>query len=79
MGNLWGVERRQGEWRDLDSGTGERVLSLDQGMRGPGGEAGECKVEVIVPEVLHLEHQSKVMRRAVLCDSFLSKTDFGRC
>ena len=59
VGNLGGVERRQGAWRDLDSGTVERVLSLDQGMMGPGEGEGECKVEVIVPEVPHLGEHSK--------------------
>ena len=58
VGILGGVGRTaRGAWTDLGSGTGERVLSLEKGMRGLGGEAGGCKEEVIVPEVLHLQQQ----------------------
>ena len=60
-GVLWilaGVGRRLGLlWIDLGCGMGEMVLSLDKGMRELGGEAGGCREEVIVPEVLHLQQQ----------------------
>ena len=68
-GNLEGVGRTLGAWTDLGSGLGERVLSLDQGMMGPGEGEGECKVEVIVPEVPHLGEHSKMMRKSTYAKS----------
>ena len=74
VGILGGVGRTApGAWIDLGSCSGEEVLSLGMGMRELEGEAGECKEGVIVPEVLHLQQQSKIKKSNIYIDLYLHK------
>ena len=58
LGLLGDVGRRLGLLEiDLGCDMGEKVLSLDKGMRELEGEVGGCKEEVVVLEVLHLQQQ----------------------
>ena len=67
LGTLAGVGRRLGVLQiDLGCDMGEKVLSLDKGMRELGGEVEGCREEVIVPEVLHLQQQ-RLLRCTFLC------------